>query len=105
MTTAWLTHPSCLLHDMGEGHPECPDRLAAIEDRVVRDPVLSAALRRENAPAATREQIERAHDARLVDAIERATPPSLGLAGNWLRGIGVNHLAASARALAARHAN
>ncbi|MBM3990152.1 MAG: protoporphyrinogen oxidase [Planctomycetes bacterium] len=40
-----------------------------------------------------------------VEAIERATPPSLGLVGNWLRGIGVNHLAASARALAARHAS
>jgi acetoin utilization deacetylase AcuC-like enzyme len=74
MTTAWLTHASCLLHDMGESHPECPDRLSAIEDRVASDPVLMAALRREDAPAATREQLERAHDARLIDAVERASP-------------------------------
>lgn len=74
MTTVWLTHPDCLLHDMGDGHPESPDRLSAIEDRLARDPALCALLRREIAPAATREQIERAHDSRLVDAIERASP-------------------------------
>ena len=43
------------------------------------------------------------HPAR-VTAIERATPAGLGLVGNWLKGIGVNHLAASARELAASHA-
>lgn len=43
------------------------------------------------------------HPARVA-AIERATPPGLGLSGNWLKGIGVNHLAASARELAASHA-
>jgi acetoin utilization deacetylase AcuC-like enzyme len=74
MTTAWLTHPSCLLHDMGDYHPECPERLTAIEDRLARDAALSVALRRETAPAATRDQIERAHDARMVDALERASP-------------------------------
>ena len=74
MTTAWLSHPSCLLHDMGDHHPESPDRLTAIEDRVARDAGLSAVLRREIAPEATREQLERAHDPRLVDAIERASP-------------------------------
>jgi acetoin utilization deacetylase AcuC-like enzyme len=76
MTTAWLTHESCLLHDMGDYHPECPDRLTAIEDHVARDPALMAVLRREEAPEATREQIERAHDPRLIDAIERASPAS-----------------------------
>jgi len=29
---AFITHPDCLLHEMGEGHPERPERLAAIED-------------------------------------------------------------------------
>ena len=32
MTTAFYTHPDCRGHDMGPGHPECPDRLAAIND-------------------------------------------------------------------------
>lgn len=31
MTTLLVTHPACLAHDMGEGHPEQPDRLRAIE--------------------------------------------------------------------------
>ncbi len=76
MTTAWLSHPSCLLHDMGAGHPECPDRLVAIEARIERDAALAGCLRRETAPAVTREQIERAHDRRLIDALERASPSS-----------------------------
>ena len=31
MTTLLITHPACLAHEMGEGHPERPDRLRAIE--------------------------------------------------------------------------
>ena len=30
-TTLVVSHPACLEHDMGEGHPERPDRLRAIE--------------------------------------------------------------------------
>ena len=30
MPTAYFNPPECRRHDMGEGHPECPDRLAAI---------------------------------------------------------------------------
>ena len=33
MPTAYITHPSFLLHEMGPYHPECPDRLTAIGDR------------------------------------------------------------------------
>jgi oxygen-dependent protoporphyrinogen oxidase len=42
------------------------------------------------------------HPARLA-AIERATPPGLALLGNWLGGIGVNHLVAAARTAAHAH--
>ena len=31
VTTLHISHPACLAHDMGEGHPEQPDRLRAIE--------------------------------------------------------------------------
>ena len=34
MTTAYITHPDCLKHQMFTGHPECPERLIAIEDRL-----------------------------------------------------------------------
>ena len=33
--TAFITHPSSLLHDMGPYHPECPERLTAIGDRLI----------------------------------------------------------------------
>ena len=31
MITLLISHPACLAHDMGEGHPEQPDRLRAID--------------------------------------------------------------------------
>ena len=34
MTTLFLTHPACELHDMGTRHPESPRRLAAINTMV-----------------------------------------------------------------------
>ncbi|HVF64829.1 MAG TPA: histone deacetylase family protein [Casimicrobiaceae bacterium] len=75
---AFITHPSCLLHDMGPHHPECPERLAAIADRLLASG-LDSRLERFAAPAATREQLERVHSAAYVDAIEAAAPSS-GLA-------------------------
>ena len=35
MTIAFITHRDCLLHDMGSHHPECPERLGAIQDRLI----------------------------------------------------------------------
>ena len=35
MATAFITHPDCLKHDMGAGHPEQPARLTAIEDQLI----------------------------------------------------------------------
>ncbi|RMD67798.1 MAG: histone deacetylase family protein, partial [Gammaproteobacteria bacterium] len=32
MTTALISHPDCLRHNMGPGHPERPERLRAIEE-------------------------------------------------------------------------
>ena len=33
-TTGFFSHPECLLHDMGFGHPESPGRLTAIHERL-----------------------------------------------------------------------
>lgn len=30
MKTAVISHSDCILHDMGNGHPESPERLEAI---------------------------------------------------------------------------
>ena len=73
MSTAFITHPSCLQHDMGPYHPECPDRLGAISDQLIASG-LDPYLHHFTAPPATREQIERVHAARYVDEVEQAAP-------------------------------
>ncbi|MGH6784062.1 MAG: hypothetical protein ACREBP_05495, partial [Sphingomicrobium sp.] len=64
---------------MGEGHPERPDRLRAVEDALAA-PAFKA-LTREQAPSADLAAIERVHPARYVEAI-RAASPKQGLV--WL---------------------
>jgi len=61
MHTALFTHPACLGHDTGIGHPECVDRLRVVL-RALEDEAFMLLDRRE-APAATEEQIARAHPA------------------------------------------
>jgi acetoin utilization deacetylase AcuC-like enzyme len=73
MTIAFISHPVCLRHEMGEGHPERPERLVAVEAGVA-DAGLESRLTRAEAPAATREQLLRVHDAAYVDALERLAP-------------------------------
>jgi acetoin utilization deacetylase AcuC-like enzyme len=60
------THPACLEHQPGPGHPECPARLQAVTE------ALRAAFRQldwQDAPLASREAAERVHSKALVDAI------------------------------------
>ena len=67
-----------MLHDMGPYHPECPDRLAAIGDRLIASGV-DVHLDHHTAPSATREQLLRVHEADYLDSVEAASPTS-GLA-------------------------
>ncbi|HXE67212.1 MAG TPA: histone deacetylase family protein, partial [Rhodanobacteraceae bacterium] len=71
------THPACLDHDPGIGHPESPARLRAVLQALDAPPF--AAIERVEAPPATREQIERAHGTEYVDGIF-ASAPSHGAA-------------------------
>ncbi|MEO5606726.1 MAG: histone deacetylase family protein [Polaromonas sp.] len=66
--TGYFTHADCRKHEMGAGHPECPERLGAIEDRLLISGVLDALERRE-APQAAIGDIELAHDRMLVAAL------------------------------------
>ena len=75
MTTAFITHPSFLLHDMGPYHPECPDRLTAISDRLIAAG-LDSYLTAYEAPAATEQQLLRAHSAAYLAELEAASPAS-----------------------------
>ncbi len=75
MQTAYITHPECQLHDMGRYHPESPERLRAIEDQLIASGLLGL-LSEHEAPAASRDQLIRVHDATYVDEIEAAAPQS-----------------------------
>lgn len=77
MATAILSHPTCLRHDQGPGHPECPARLSAIDDQLVASGLMDH-LGRIDARPATREQLLRAHDESLLRWIESQSP-STGL--------------------------
>ncbi|MFZ5524782.1 MAG: histone deacetylase family protein [Pseudomonadota bacterium] len=73
MQTAYITHPLCLKHDMGAYHPESPARIRAIEDQLVASGLMGC-LQHFEAPEATREQLERVHDADYIDSIFAASP-------------------------------
>lgn len=69
MSTAFYSHAECRLHDMGAGHPECPQRLDAIADQLLASGIDMALTHRE-APLATLEQLERAHTAHYVTQLK-----------------------------------
>ncbi len=68
MSTAFFTHADCRLHDMGEGHPECPQRLSAIDDYLIASG-LDIALDRRDAPIASLRDIENAHSTGYVTEV------------------------------------
>ena len=73
MHTAYITHPECLQHSMGDWHPESPARLGAIDDRL-RAANLFDFLDHQEAPRVHRSQLLRVHDAAYIDRIEAASP-------------------------------
>jgi len=73
MSVAFISHPDCLLHDMGQWHPESPARLHAIADQLIASG-LDFSLRHYDAPLASREQLCRVHTAAYVDEIFAEAP-------------------------------
>jgi acetoin utilization deacetylase AcuC-like enzyme len=67
--TGYFTHRDCWKHDMGRGHPECPERLDAIEDRLLLTGV-GDALEHRDVPLATLSQITRAHSEAHLEYLE-----------------------------------
>ncbi len=76
LTTLLISHPDCLAHDMGEGHPERPDRLRAIERALESESFQMLA--RDAAPRADISAIARVHPLDYIEAI-RAAAPKQGL--------------------------
>lgn len=72
MKTGYFTHPDCNKHEMGAGHPECPQRLDAIADHLLATGVLDG-LARNEAPLAPLADLELAHSRMHVAALRGLT--------------------------------
>jgi len=70
--TGYFSHKDCWKHEMGPGHPECPERLDAIEDRLLITGVFDG-LERVEAPQASLADVELAHDRMHVAALRGLT--------------------------------
>ena len=70
---AWISHPDCLLHAMGGAHPECPQRLQVIHDRL-RASGLDVLMQHHTAPVAALEDLDRVHDASYVRQVLAVRP-------------------------------
>jgi len=72
-----FTHPACLQHDPGRGHPECPARLQGVID------ALKAAypdqLDWREAPPAKLGELARVHDSELIDLVLKPQTEALRL--------------------------
>ena len=75
MTTAYISHSDFLRHEMGSHHPECPERIQAIEDQLILSRVDSF-LKRIEPPLATTEQVELVHSADHVEYVTGHSPTS-----------------------------
>jgi acetoin utilization deacetylase AcuC-like enzyme len=73
MTTAFISHRDCKLHDMGAQHPECPARLDAIHDQLIASG-LDAYLTSIEAPLATMDQLQRVHPLDYIAYIHASSP-------------------------------
>ncbi len=69
MPTAYFSPPECRRHEMGRGHPECPQRLDAIADRLLASGLDVALLHREAPPVDLRD-VALAHSSAYVAALQ-----------------------------------
>ena len=75
-----VSHPACLEHDVGPGHPESPARLRAVLD-AIETFASDHDVEMVEAPRASREALLRIHPATYLDWLDRQFPEQ-GI--NWL---------------------
>jgi acetoin utilization deacetylase AcuC-like enzyme len=73
LSTAYISHQDCHLHDTGQGHPENASRLSAIEDKLLLSGI-SDFLTNIDAPEVTREQLLRVHSAEHLANMDAMMP-------------------------------
>lgn len=73
MSLTVFSHPDCELHNPDPDHPECPARIAAITDQLIRSG-LDFVTRQEIATAASLQQIYRAHSESYINQLQASIP-------------------------------
>ena len=78
MTTAIIHHPVFEQHDTGHGHPESPERYAAVMAALRGDAELWPRLLEAEAPPAPRGDVQAAHTSQHFKRVERAVAEGVG---------------------------
>jgi len=73
MSTAFISHADSLRHEMGPHHPECPERVQAIEDQLILSRIDDFLLRIEP-PLASDEQLARVHSLEHINNLKTWSP-------------------------------
>lgn len=68
-----FSHASCYYHDNGVDHPECPQRLSAINDQLIRSGMDYVVMQQDASPA-SKEALYLAHGKRYVDELFAKAP-------------------------------
>ena len=73
MPTGFISHPDCIKHEMGSYHPECPERLSAIEDQLLLSRI-NDYLVKLSAPLATEEELNLVHSKEHIQFVKSIRP-------------------------------
>jgi len=73
MSVAFISHAACRRHQMGDGHPEQPARLGAIENQLHARGLYDFLIHHE-APRATVEQLARVHPRDYIERLSALSP-------------------------------
>ena len=73
METLYITHPACRLHEMGDWHPECPQRLDAVSDQLAASGLMDF-LSHRTARAALPEDVLRVHTPEYLSFLRQHAP-------------------------------
>lgn len=74
METLYITHPLCKLHEMGQGHPECPERLDAISDQMLSSGLINYLQSVDVQAPATKQALQRVHLEAYLDRLSGLVP-------------------------------
>ncbi len=74
METLYFTHPACRMHEMGPGHPECPERLDAIADQLLTSGLASYIQTEDVTISASDQDLVRVHAQAHLDRLAQWVP-------------------------------